>query len=111
MWLLFGTDEKPSVRCAILAALLAKHGWGTPIDRDTLLDLSAVAIDRYPEARATIDELCSTAYVACSGEYLVLDNGHFDALADELYYECEWEPWVIKSRLKHYEGWRTHEWA
>ncbi|SEP28039.1 hypothetical protein SAMN05216388_106216, partial [Halorientalis persicus] len=32
-------------------------------------------------------------------------------LADVLYHECDWEPFEIKSRLKHYEGWENHNWA
>jgi hypothetical protein len=40
-----------------------------------------------------------------------LDNSEFGQLAEVLYDECEWEPFEIKSRLKHYEGWRNHDWA
>ena len=35
----------------------------------------------------------------------------FDQLAHVLYHECEWEPFVIESRLKHYEGIDTHDWT
>jgi hypothetical protein len=32
--------EKPSVKCALLATMIAKHRWGTPISEDALLNLS-----------------------------------------------------------------------
>ena len=37
--------EKPSVKCALLATMIAKHKWGTPITEDALLNLSAIDDD------------------------------------------------------------------
>lgn len=42
--------QKPSVKCALLATLIAKHKWGTPITKEDLLSLSAIDGD-YPTAR------------------------------------------------------------
>ncbi|MFC7135296.1 MULTISPECIES: hypothetical protein [Salinibaculum] len=42
--------EKPSVKCALLATMIAKHKWGTPITEVALLNLSAID-DNYPTAR------------------------------------------------------------
>ena len=42
--------EKPSVKCALLATMIAKHKWGTPISEEALLNLSAIDGD-YPTAR------------------------------------------------------------
>jgi len=42
--------EKPSVKCALLATVIAKHRWGTPITEGALLNLSAIDRD-YPTAR------------------------------------------------------------
>jgi len=42
--------EKPSVKCALLATMIAKHKWGTPITEESLLSLSAIG-DDYPTAR------------------------------------------------------------
>ena len=34
--------EKPSVKCALLATMITKHKWGTPITEEALLSLSAM---------------------------------------------------------------------
>lgn len=103
--------EKPSVKCTLLATMIAKHKWGTPITEDALLGLSAIDGD-YPTAREVYAELRGESYITYRGKRgIELDAGNFDALADILYYECEWEAWEIKSRLKHYEGIDGHDWA
>lgn len=104
--------RKPSVKCALLAAMIAKHRWGTPIDEDALLAISAIDNDDYPTARGVFEELRRETYVTNRGNRgIELDNGRFDELADVLFNECGWEPFEIRSRLKHYEGWDQHEWA
>lgn len=103
--------EKPSVKCALLAAMVAKHGWGTPIPEDALLEISAID-GKFPRARAVYEELRSAPYITNRGRRgIELDNGNFGALADVLYHECGWEAWEIDSRLKHYEGVSDHDWA
>lgn len=103
--------EKPSVKCALLATMIAKHKWGTPISQEDLLDLSAID-GEYPTARDVYDELRSEPYITYRGKRgIELDKSNFNALADVLYHECRWEAWEIDSRLKHYEGVDTHEWA
>lgn len=104
--------RKESVKCALLAAMVAKHRWGTPIEEDHLLAIAAIDSNDYPAARAVFDELRSEAYVENRGKRgIELDNGEFGRLADVLYHECGWESFHVKSRLKHYEGWSNHEWA
>lgn len=104
--------RKPSVTCALLAAMIAKHRWGTPIDEEHLLAVAALDPNDYPAARAAFDDLRGERYVVNAGQRgIELDNGEFDRLAEVLYHECEWEPFQIRSRLKHYEGWDRHEWA
>lgn len=104
--------RKPTVKCALLAAMIAKHRWGTPIDEDNLLAIAAVDQNDYPTAREVFDELRGKSYITNRGKRgIELDNGEFGALADVLYHECGWEAFQIKSRLKHYEGWDQHEWA
>lgn len=101
-----------SVRCALLAAMVAKHRWGTPIDEDHLLAIAAIEPNDYPAARDVFDELRGEPYITNRGNRgIELDNGAFGALADVLYHECEWEPFEIRVRLKHYEGWDRHDWA
>lgn len=104
--------RKPSVTCALLAAMLAKHAWGTPIGSDALLSVAAIDTSEYPRTRAVFEELRAATYVTNRGKRgIERDTSAFAALADVLYEECGWEPFQIKSRLKHYEGWNTHEWA
>jgi len=103
--------QKPSIKCALLATMIAKHRWGTPISEDALLELSAID-GAYPAAREVYDDLRSEHYITYQGDRgIELDQSHFDKLADVLYYECNWESWEIESRLKHYEGIENHEWA
>ncbi|MFT4930598.1 MAG: hypothetical protein ACI91T_000469 [Natronomonas sp.] len=104
--------RKPSVECALLAAMITKHGWGSPIDEENLLSIAAIDQHDYPMAREVYDELRSEPYVTNRGNRgIELNNSEFGTLADVLYHDCGWEPFQIKSRLKHYEGWDAHDWA
>lgn len=104
--------RKPSVKCALLAAMVAEHRWGSPIVEENLLSISAIDMADYPTASDVFDELRSEDYITSKGKRgIELNNSQFGALADVLYYECEWEPYEIRSRLKHYEGWDDHEWT
>lgn len=104
--------RKPSVKCALLAAMIAKHRWGTPIDEEHLLKIAAIDTNDYPTARDVFDELRGESYITNRGNRgIELDNSRFDELAEVLFHECGWEPFQIKSRLKHYEGWEEHDWA
>ncbi len=96
---------KQSVTCALLAVVIAKHRWGTPIEEDAILSIAAVEPSDYPTASEVFEELCSTSYITNRGKRgIELDTSTFGALADVLYHDSGWEPFEIKSRLKHYEG-------
>ena len=104
--------RKPSVKCALLAAMIAKHRWGSPIVEEDLPSISAIETNDYPTASEVFDELRSAPYVTNRGKQgIELNNSRFDDLADVLFHDCGWEPFEIKSRLKHYEGWDQHDWA
>lgn len=103
--------RKPSVKCALLAAMIAKHRWGTPIDEENLISIAAIEPGDYPSAGEVFDDLRSESYITLTNRGIKLDNSEFGVLADVLYHECGWEPFQIKSRLKHYEGWGQHDWA
>jgi len=104
--------RKPSMKCALLAAMVAKHRWGSPIDKDNLLAIAAIDTSDYAAAREVFEELRAESYITNKGTRgIELNNSKFGDLADFLYHECGWEPWQIKSRLKHYEGWDSHDWA
>lgn len=103
--------QKPSVKCALLATMIAKHKWGTPITQEDLLSLSAIDGD-YPAAREVYNDLRSEPHITYRGDRgTELDKSNFDRLADVLYHECNWVKWEIDSRLKHYEGIEDHDWA
>lgn len=104
--------RKPSVKCALLAAMIAKHRWGTPIDEENLLAIAAIDPNNYPVASEVFDDLRGESYITNKGTRgIELNNSEFGTLADVLYHECGWEPFQIKSRLKHYEGWDQHGWT
>lgn len=104
--------RKPTIRCALLAAMITKHRWGTPINEENLLAIAAIEPDDFPVASKAFDDLRSKSYITNRGNRgIELNNTEFGAIADILYHECQWEPFHIKSRLKHYEGWDQHEWV
>ena len=104
--------RKPSVKCALLAAMIAKHRWGSPIDEEHLLSVAALGPNEVPTARDAFDQLRTARYIVSLGDRgIKLDNGEFAHLAEALYHECNWEAYQIRIRLKHYEGWDQHDWA
>lgn len=106
-----GDMEKPSVKCALIATMIAKHKWGSPIDEDALLRLSPID-NAYPTARKVYSELREKPYIIHRGSRgIELNQTHFYALAEVLYHDCGWEPWEIDSRLRHYEGIDEHDWS
>lgn len=104
--------RKASAKCALIAAMISNHRWGAPIDEENLLSIAAIETNEYPTASEVFDELRYEAYITNEGNRgIKLNNSAFGELADILYHECGWEPFEIKLRLKHYEGWPDHEWA
>lgn len=104
--------SRRSVQCALLAAMIAKHRWGSPIAEETLLSFAAIESNEYPIGSEVFEELRSASYITNRGKRgLELDNSSFDNLADVLFYDCGWEPFEIRTRLHHYEGWDQHDWA
>jgi hypothetical protein len=55
--------RKPSVKCALLAAMIAKHRWGTLIDEESLLSIAALDTNDYPAASEVFGELRSEPYI------------------------------------------------
>lgn len=104
--------EKPPIRCAFLAAMIARRKWGSPIGEEALLSIVAIGRHEYPAARDAFEELRSAPYIANRGKRgIELDDERFGQIAELLYHECSWEPYQIQSRLKHYEGRDHHDWA
>lgn len=104
--------RKPTLKCALVAAMVAKHRWGTPVGEERLLAISAVATHDYPDARRALSDLRDEPFVSDLGSLgIELDNGRFDDLAEFLFHECGWRPFEIQTRLKHYEGLDRHDWV
>lgn len=104
--------RKPSVKCALLAAMMAEHRRGSPIVEENLLSISAIEPSDYSTASDVFDDFRSASYITNRGKRgIELDNSAFGDLAEVLYHECGWEPYEIRLRLKHYEGWDQHDWA
>ncbi len=96
--------------CAILAVLISNHAYGTPMDKDSVVNRAAVS-DK-GKAKDAFEVVQIEPFVRHNpNRGMLLNSSRFGELADFLYYNCEWEPFVIKSRLKHYEGWKNHDWA
>jgi hypothetical protein len=96
---------------SLIAAMVAKHRWGTPMDEDHLLAVSAVSKHEYPDARRAFETLRYERFITNRGSQgIELDNGRFDELAEFLFHECAWQPFEIELRLKHYGGWDQHAW-
>jgi hypothetical protein len=97
--------RKPSVKCALLAAMVAEHRWGAPIVEDNLLSIVAIEPSDYSTASDVFGELRSAPYITNRGNRgIELNNSAFDKLADVLFGKCGWEPYEIRLRLKDYKG-------
>jgi len=103
------------VICEVLAYLISKHGYGSPIGKDMAVNCSGVRSDQLGEAKEAYEELRNDApFIEDKGDKgIQLDNSRFDLLADYLYASsgCDWDYEKIDSRLKHYEGWSQHDWT
>lgn len=96
--------------CAVLSALLHKHGWGSPIEREELVARSSV--EHEGDAKDAIEVLRGTEYpfVIVSNSRVTIDNGYLEELYDFLILKCDRDPQELKWRDSHYEGWHTHSW-
>lgn len=67
--------RKPSVKCALLAAMVAEHRWGSPIIEENLLSVAAIESSDYPTASDVCDDLRSEPYITNRGNRgIELDN-------------------------------------
>lgn len=74
--------QKPTVLCAMLATMVAKHRWGAPIGEDALLALSAID-GEYPAGRRAYERSKHEPFISVQGNRgIELDSGNFGALAD-----------------------------
>lgn len=96
-------------RCAVVQVLIADHRYGTPLSKGEVVNRAAVRDDG--EAKTAFEELKQQPFVLHNRQRgMMINSSRFGDLADYLYHRCNWKPFVIESRLKHYEGWAEHDW-
>lgn len=96
--------------CEVLAVLISRHSYGSPMDEERIINKAAVEHDHI--AAEAIEDLQYKPFINYYPQRgLEIDNSNFGSLADFLYHECGWEPFEIRTRLKHYEGWSQHDWV
>lgn len=92
--------------CSLLAALVAQHRYGQPIDRDELLRIASFESHRGGEAKRAFDSLRDASFIVDQGgQGIRLVNSAFGQLAQFLYDECDWSEFELRVRLKHFAGW------
>lgn len=98
--------------CALLRPLVSKHRYGAPIVKDELVRQASFEPHEEGAVREAYDDLCEHPFIVDFGKRgIMLNSSCFGDLADFLYYECDWPTWEITTKLKHYEGWDSHDWA
>lgn len=98
--------------CALLRPLVSKHRYGAPMVKDELVRQAAFERHEEGAVRDAYETLREMPFIIDYRQRgVLLDNSMFGALADYLYDNCEWPAWEITTKLKHYEGWDTHDWA
>lgn len=96
-------------RCAIVQVLISDHKYGTPLPKDEIVSRAAVKDDG--EAKTAFEEIKQQPFILHNRQRgMMIESSRFGDLADYLFHKCGWEPFMIESRLKHYEGWGEHEW-
>ena len=76
-----------------------------------MLTIAAIDQNDYSAASDAFSDLRAEPYTTNRGSRgIELDNAEFGTIAEIRYHECGWEPFQIKSRLKHDEGWGHHDW-
>lgn len=103
------------VLCAVLSFLISKHGWGSPRRKQEIVAKTSIDPTKTDESevKEAVEELRKEApFIDDHGERgIAIDNSEFGLLAEYLFHECGWDPDVIRTRLKHYEGWERHDWT
>lgn len=99
--------DRAELMCALLAALIARHGWGSPSSKDELINKAPIASDREGAAKGVFEELRREAFILDRGKRgIQINSSEQGELAEYLEHTCGWERWRIDLRLKHFEGYR-----
>lgn len=98
------TDE---LMCALLAALIARHGWGSPTSKDTLINKAPIASHLEGDAKDVFEDLRRKSFIIDRGNRgIKINSSEQGTLAEYLEHTCGWDRITIDLRLKHFEGYR-----
>lgn len=91
--------------CDLLAPLIAKHVWGSPIGKDALINQAPIPTHRVGDAKDAFDQLRQESFITdCGKRGVKINTSNQGDLAVFLEEVCGWDPITIERRLKHYEG-------
>ncbi len=100
-------SERDELKCSLLAPLIAKHGWGSPIGKDSLINDAPIPSDREGDAKDVFENLRRELYITnCGKRGIKINSSEQGELATYLETVCGWDSTKIELRLKHYEGYR-----
>lgn len=98
--------------CKILKVLLSKHGYGSPIQIEAIVNLAAVPVDDLDVAAETADEMRTSrefSFVENHGrEHIQLNNSEFPAMVDYLLDGCGWSKTKVDGFTRHYDVSKHH---
>lgn len=100
-------SECVELKCALLATLIAKHGWGSPIEKDSLVNDAGIPSHQQGDGKDAFDDLRRASFVInCGKRGIKINTSNQGELATYLENKCDWSPVSIDLRLKHYEGYK-----
>jgi hypothetical protein len=95
------------LKCDLLAPLVTKHGWGSPIEKDSLISYAPIPSHWEGDAKDAFEDLRRKLFILnYQNRGIQIDPSKQGKLATYLESVCGWDPITIDRRLKHYEGYR-----
>lgn len=96
------TDD---IRCALLWALVRRHGWGRYISRDDLIGFASIPTHAEGDAKAVFRDLRTESFVDYDRTRgVTIDTSRQGKIAEFLIENCGYSRFRVESSLKHYEG-------
>jgi len=98
--------DSDSARCRLLFTLVRRHGWGSPITKDGLVDL-ALESSAQGDGRELVDELAEEPYLSYQrgrGYWVKNDPDSQAQIAYRLISNCSYSKLQIESTLSRFEA-------
>ena len=61
-------SECVELKCALLATLIAKHGWGSPIGKDSLVNDAGISSHQQGDGKDAFDDLRRASFITNCGK-------------------------------------------